>query len=602
MTIKIKHMINKRGTMIYNFYDIEEEFPPKDKFVEEEIKTLLKQIESEKNVVKANMYNEKNQMDAEEREKEGRTINNLICENIERKNNSFFKFSRNEKIKTEMKKGDLALLTINNTDIIDKMCNIHEISHNSVSIITKEKIPKFNKNNTAKIDLMLNETTFRRWERNLINLNEKGEKAIKFKLERIAPKTDNENIKINFINKSLDKYQKEAVKYSVHCSDFFLIHGPFGTGKTTTIIELILQEVKLNHKVLVTGESNTAINNILKKLKKYHKINFMRVGDSNKVPNYLRRYSLDYKIKDYIVDNTINDTEKQEIEEEILKQAQVILTTNSSAATRSLSNIQFDIAIIDEASQATIPSVLIPINKAKKFILIGDHKQLPPVIANNDCKYLKKSLFEELIEKYPKQSQELLIQYRMNEILMNFPNRKFYENKLICSEKSKNYYLDCGVLEKYDCSSPLIFIDTSNNDNNKETHINHSYSFKNDLEIKIVLKIIDMYLNKGIHTKDIGVITPYAKQSQQISKKTKVAVESVDGFQGGERDIIIISLVRSNNEGKVGFLNDLRRLNVSLTRAKKKLIIIGNRETLESNEDYKEFINFCDDIHGIIKY
>ena len=111
-----------------------------------------------------------------------------------------------------------------------------------------------------------------------------------------------------------------------------------------------------------------------------------------------------------------------------------------------------------------------------------------------------------------------------------------------------------------------------------------------------------MYLNKGIHTKDIGVITPYAKQSQQISKKTKVAVESVDGFQGGERDIIIISLVRSNNEGKVGFLNDLRRLNVSLTRAKKKLIIIGNRETLESNEDYKEFINFCDDIHGIIKY
>ena len=597
MTIKIKHMINKRGTMIYNFYDIEEEFPPKDKFVEEEIKTLLKQIESEKNVVKANMYNEKNQMDAEEREKEGRTINNLICENIERKNNSFFKFSRNEKIKTEMKKGDLALLTINNTDIIDKMCNIHEISHNSVSIITKEKIPKFNKNNTAKIDLMLNETTFRRWERNLINLNEKGEKAIKFKLERIAPKTDNENIKINFINKSLDKYQKEAVKYSVHCSDFFLIHGPFGTGKTTTIIELILQEVKLNHKVLVTGESNTAINNILKKLKKYHKINFMRVGDSNKVPNYLRRYSLDYKIKDYIVDNTINDTEKQEIEEEILKQAQVILTT-----TRSLSNIQFDIALIDEASQATIPSVLIPINKAKKFILIGDHKQLPPVIANNDCKYLKKSLFEELIEKYPKQSQELLIQYRMNEILMNFPNRKFYENKLICSEKSKNYYLDCGVLEKYDCSSPLIFIDTSNNDNNKETHINHSYSFKNDLEIKIVLKIIDMYLNKGIHTKDIGVITPYAKQSQQISKKTKVAVESVDGFQGGERDIIIISLVRSNDEGKVGFLNDLRRLNVSLTRAKKKLIIIGNRETLESNEDYKEFINFCDDIHGIIKY
>ena len=595
-------MITKRGTMIYNYYNLEEEFAPKDEFIEKEIKTLLKQIESEKNVVKANMYSERNQMDSEEREKEGRTINNLICENIERRNNSFFKFSRNEKIKTEMKKGDLVLLTINNTDIIDKMCNIHEISSNSVSIITEEKIPKFNKNNLAKIDLMLNETTFRRWEKNLKNLNEKGEKALKFKLERIAPKKDNENTKINFINKSLDKYQKEAVKYSVNCSDFFLIHGPFGTGKTTTIIELILQEIKLNHKVLVTGESNTAINNILKKLKKYHKINFMRVGDSNKVPSYLRQYSLDYKIKDYIEDNKINDTEKQEIEEEILKQAQVILTTNSSAATRSLSNIQFDIAIIDEASQATVPSVLIPINKAKKFILIGDHKQLPPVIASNDCKYLKKSLFEELIEKYPKQSQELLIQYRMNEILMNFPNRKFYENKLICSEKSKNYYLDCGVLEKYDCSSPLIFIDTSKYNNNKESQINHSYSLKNDLEIKIVLEIVEMYLNKGIRPKDIGVISPYAKQTQLISEKTKVDVKSVDGFQGGEKDIIIISLVRSNDEGNIGFLKDLRRLNVSLTRAKKKLIILGNGETFESNDDYKELINFCDNNCGIIKY
>lgn len=588
--------------MIYNYYDFEEEYAPKDDSIKKEIKTLLEQIENERNLVKANMYTEKNEMDVEEREREGRTINNLIYEKFERKNRVFIKFSRNKKIKTEIKKGDLVLLTINNTEIIDKMCHIHEISSDSVTIISKEKIPKLNKNNTAKIDLILNETTFRRWEKNLKNLNEKGEKALKFKLERIAPKTDNENTKINFINKSLDKYQKEAVRYSVHCNDFFLIHGPFGTGKTTTIIELILQEVKLNHKVLVTGESNTAINNILKKLEENHEINFIRVGDSNKVPDYLRKYSLDYKIKDYITDNAINDITKQEIEEEILKQAQVILTTNSSTATRSLSNILFDIAIIDEASQATVPSVLIPINKAKKFILIGDHKQLPPVIASNDCQYLKKSLFEELIEKYPQKSQELLIQYRMNKILMNFPNKKFYENKLICSEKSKNYYLDCGVLEKFDCSSPLIFIDTSKHNNNKESHLNHSHSFKNDLEKKIVLEIIDMFINKGIRPKDIGVISPYAKQTQLISEKTKVDVNSVDGFQGDEKDIIIISLVRSNDEGNIGFLKDLRRLNVSLTRAKKKLIIIGNRKTFESNEDYNEIINFCEDNFGMIKY
>ena len=272
----------------------------------------------------------------------------------------------------------------------------------------------------------------------------------------------------------------------------------------------------------------------------------------------------------------------------------MILTTNSSAGSISLSNIQFDIAIIDEASQATIPSVLIPINKAEKFVLIGDHKQLPPVIFNNNTEYLKTSLFEELIINYEGQSEELLIQYRMNKLLMEFPNRKFYENKLKCSKKSKNYYLNCGVLEKYDSSSPLVFIDTSKHENNKESTLDYSHSYINDLEIEIVLDIIKMYLNNGINPKNIGVISPYANQVRTINKKTNVDVKSVDGFQGGEKDIIIISLVRSNNDGDIGFLKDMRRLNVSLTRAKKKLMIIGNRETLKINKDYKEFLEFCE--------
>lgn len=367
-------------------------------------------------------------------------------------------------------------------------------------------------------------------------------------------------------------------------------------------MEIILQEVKLKHTVLVTGESNTAIDNILKKLKKKHnKLNFTRVGTSDKIPHYLRQYTLDNKIKEYLDNNEIDTDEKQEIIDEILENSDVILTTNSSAGSISLSNIEFNIAIIDEASQATIPSVLIPINKAKKFILIGDHKQLPPVVLNNNAKYLKKSLFEELITKYKHQSQELLIQYRMNEILMKFPNKKFYENKLKCSKKSKNYYLN-KVLKKYDTPSPLIFIDTSKHENNKE-NISNLHSYTNKLEIGLVLEIINMCLDKGILPKDIGVIAPYAKQVRLIKEKieaeltkekTKVAVKSVDGFQGGEKDIIIISLVRSNDNKDIGFLKDLQRLNVSLTRAKKKLIIIGNRETFESNDDYKELLEFCE--------
>lgn len=586
--------------MFYNYSYFEEETTPKDEHVEEEIEILLEQINNEKRKVMADLYNEKIRIDPEEREKEGKTINDLTCENHETRYNSFIQFSRNKKINTEIRNGDWALLTVNNTDIIDKRCKIHRITSNSVSIRTEEKIPKFSKKNTAKIDLMLNETTFRRWEKNLQNLNENGKKALKFKLNRIATRTDNKNKKITFFNKKLDKYQKRAIIHAVHSNDFFLIHGPFGTGKTTTIIELILQEVKLNHTVLVTGESNASIDNILKKLKRKHdKINFTRVGTSNKIPHYLKQYTLDYKIKQYLDDNKINGVEKLEIEELILKHSDVILTTNSSAGSKSLSNIRFDIAIIDEASQATIPSVLLPINKAKKFVLIGDHKQLPPVIFNNDTEYLKTSLFEELIAHYEHQSEELLIQYRMNEILMEFPNRKFYENKLKCSKESKEYFLKSRSLGKYDSSNPLIFIDTSKHENNKESSLDYSHSYINKLESEIALDIIKICLDNGIKPKDIGVISPYKNQVRLINKKTIVDVKSVDGFQGGEKDIIIISLVRSNDNGDIGFLKDLRRLNVSLTRAKKKLIVIGNRETLKSNNDYKEFLEFCEEFAHI---
>ena len=522
---------------MYNYYELEEN-NPRNEFVETEIKNLLELIKLEKYQIVVDMYSERNQMDAEEREKEGKTINNLKCE-IHKK--YYLKFSRKEKIKTEIKKGAYCLLSVNDKEI---NCWVREITPHSISVSLEEKIRKFSKNKTAKIDLILNDVTFNRWENNLLNLTKNGEKALKFKSKKIAITADNEDKKINFINKSLDPYQKKAVKRAVNCNDFFLIHGPFGTGKTTTIIELILQETNLNHKLLVCSESNTAIDNILKKLR-HTNINFTRVGTSNKIPNYLQQYTLDYKINNQITGKSINNEERQQIEEEILKNSQVILTTNSSAGSIILSDIQFHIAIIDEASQATIPSTLIPINKAEKFILIGDHKQLPPVVSSNNTKYLSKSLFEELIENYPQQSQELLIQYRMNEILMTFPNKKFYGNKLKCSKLSKDNYMTT-VLEKYDSSSPLIFIDTSKYENNKEFSLD-SHSYKNNLESEIVLEIINMYLDKKINPQDIGVISPYSKQVRLIKEKAKnISVKSVDGFQGGEKDIIIISLVRSN--------------------------------------------------------
>ena len=583
----------------YNDYDLDEYHRHDNESIENVIDELLGLIKAEKNTVKARMVSEVTTMPSEEREKEGRTINNLKCE-IHKGN--LLRFSKTKKIKTDIKRGDICVVTITSTDIKDMNCKIKEIDSNSITILTEEKIPNFSKNNLARIDLIINETTFSRWERNLIHLNKNGEKALKLKLGRIAPETYELNQNISFINKDLDDYQKEAVKHSISCRDFFLIHGPFGTGKTTTIVELILQENKLGHNVLVTAESNIAIDNILRKLVKYDKINKTRIGDLSKIPYNLKQHTINHKLKNHpLYESNMDYEERLEIEKDILSNSHVILATNSTVARRSLENISFNISIIDEASQATVPSVLIPINKAEKFILIGDHKQLPPVILNNECEHLKKSMFEELIEKYPQQSKELLIQYRMNEILMKFPNKKFYENKLICSEKSKNYFLNISVLERYDSSSPLIFIDTSEHEDSEESKLNSSDSYINNFEAEIALKIAQMYLEKDIKPKNIGIIATYADQVRLIGNKTKLDVKSADGFQGGERDIIIVSLVRSNEEGKIGFLKDLKRLNVLLTRAKKKLIIIGNRKTLESNGDYEEFLEFCETIGGIKK-
>ena len=266
----------------------------------------------------------------------------------------------------------------------------------------------------------------------------------------------------------------------------------------------------------------------------------------------------------------------------------------------SIARINFDVVIIDEASQATIPSILIPIAKARRFILAGDHKQLPPTIISEKAGDLEKTLFEELIKMYPSKSQLLNIQYRMNSLLMKFPNKEFYNNSLK-SDSSVDYITINDILgSEYD-EKALLFIDTSNVSDNKENHLKDSKSIINRLEADISVSVANDYLQAGIDVEDIGIISPYADQVKLIQGKTPVEVKTVDGFQGREKEIIIISTVRSNNNGNIGFLNDLRRLNVAITRAKRKLIIIGNKNTLRTNPTYARLIEFVEDENLLIK-
>lgn len=637
------------------------------------IDDLKKYIDIERNENQKQMQNEIYNMDTKKRELKGKALNNITGKCIKRYFKGFvFKFRKTEKLKTEIDEEDVVLVFPQNTYNIHIEGMIIEKKSNSLIIFFEyedfyKKIPKW-LNEEVMIHLSINNTTYNRMEKNLYNLSDEGVHALKLALNREKPK-EYKLKNVTFKDKELNKNQKNAITNAISCNDFYLIHGPFGTGKTKTLVELIIQEVQLSNKVLVTAESNTAVDNIAERISRQN-INISRLGKKNNISNKLSDISFFNQVKEhkfqskikknelyitklkekqekfieptYVILNQVSEEEiltaakqnrrileftkeetssmaewiklkrqinqlyiviqeiKNQIEIDIIKRSQVIFSTNSSAALDVLKNTSFDVVIIDEASQATIPSVLIPISKGKKFILAGDHKQLPPTVLNNDIKTeFEKTLFELLIQNFRNQSCLLDIQYRMNKILMELPNNLFYDGNLQCAKNVENKILTV-VRKKYDKNFPLIFINTANDLNNKESK--KQKSSKNQLESEIILKIINEYQNKGINNDKMGVITPYEAQVNLIQSKTDVSVNTVDGYQGKEKEIIIISTVRSNNEGRLGFLTEYRRLNVSLTRAMKKLIIVGNTNTLKKDIKYSKLINYCNKHNSLINY
>lgn len=279
---------------------------------------------------------------------------------------------------------------------------------------------------------------------------------------------------------------------------------------------------------------------------------------------------------------------------DILYNADAVFATNSGAGGEFLENRKFDIVFIDEAAQAMEPSTLIPLIKAKQAIFAGDHKQLPPTILSND-KRLMVSLFERFTALYDNIYYTLGIQYRMNEKINNFPSCEFYECKVKTYEKIKNITikdLDIKDDESYGGFTPVVFIDTMGKFLEKTK--SGSFSKYNPLEAEYVKNLVEKLIQNGAKEEYIGVITPYKDHEEYIKKilKNAVEVKSVDGFQGREKEIIIVSLVRANENEEIGFLNDIRRLNVAITRPKRKLIVIGDANTLKVNKTYEDLIEY----------
>lgn len=293
--------------------------------------------------------------------------------------------------------------------------------------------------------------------------------------------------------------------------------------------------------------------------------------------------------------------------EELLDEADIICTTNISAGSDLLADMDFDLSVIDEATQATQPAALIPYLKADKTILIGDHKQLPPTVVNQEAakEGLSISLFEKLISSYQKNLSSLLkIQYRMNRKLMGFSSIYFYDNSLTAAESAADQKLsDLGIeLEVDDCFTikslkseyPLVFLDTKEM-KAEERSFEGSNSYDNPVESEIALDILDRAVKASIPENDIAVIAAYKDQVDLINQHNKfqdVEIDTVDAFQGREKEMIIFSAVRSNDDKNIGFLRDLRRLNVALTRAKRKLIFIGDSSTICSHDVYAKLLKY----------
>ena len=430
----------------------------------------------------------------------------------------------------------------------------------------------------------------------------------------------------------LNASQEKAVNEVLWAKDVAVVHGPPGTGKTTTLVEAIFETLRRESQVLVCAQSNMAVDWISEKLVD-RGINVLRIGNPTRVndkmlsftyerrfeahPDYPQLWSIRKAIRELRQQRKHADSWHQKmdrlksratelelrIRSSLFGEARVIASTLTGAANRVLEGEKYSTLFIDEAAQALEAACWIAIRKAGRVILAGDHCQLPPTVKS--IMALKggsgKTLMERIVENKPETVTLLKMQYRMNEQIMKFSSEWFYHGMV----ESAPTVSHRGILD-YD--TPMMWIDTAECDG-KEEFVGENFGRINRAEAELTLQTLQQYLEKIGKQRileesiDVGIISPYRAQVQLLRKELRkreffrpyrhlLTVNTVDGFQGQERDIILISLVRSNDGGDIGFLRDLRRMNVAITRARMKLIILGSSETMTSHPFYKKLYEY----------
>ncbi len=523
----------------------------------------------------------------------------------------------------------------------------------NVMVITLngEDLPEWIGDGLLGVDVMFDEMSYREMEFALKELMKADGNRVamlreillgdeKSKKREVSAEEKTNRGNTSFLNES----QQNALDKILCTEDVGFIHGPPGTGKTTTIVQAIVQVVKEEQQVLVCAPSNAAVDLLADKLSEQG-LNVLRIGHPARVTEQSLSKTLDARIADHSQYNELRalrkkmeqvksqaykfkrnfgyderQQRKQLVQEskalkadadllefyivtDLLNKTQVICSTLVGSSHPVLRGKRFKTAFIDEAAQALEPASWIPILRSQRIIFAGDHQQLPPTIKSNEAARagLNKTLFEKGIVKQPQVSSMLQVQYRMHEDIMKFSSMYFYKDELVAHESVKASLLQPNEI-------PVEFIDTAGCGYNEEQDP-ETLSRLNEEEARLLINQVEA-LVESIGTEEwidknitIGIITPYRAQVDYLHKLAEassvfeplhrmITINTVDAFQGQERDVIAISFVRSNDKSEVGFLGDIRRTNVAMTRARKKLIMIGDSATLASHTFYSDLIDY----------
>ncbi|CAH0478273.1 unnamed protein product [Peronospora belbahrii] len=546
---------------------------------------------------------------------------------------------------------------------------ISRLDEQNISIVLDDTFDEINEMEcfldttlTITMDRLMNATTFQKVT-NVLDQMAKGDYQVAESVVNIVffeqkPSWNTPLQEFIPFTMGLNDSQIQAIQFALASKDLAVIHGPPGTGKTTTIVELMLQAVcRYDMKILVCAPSNIAVDNVLEKLattcsRVGKRLLLTRIGHPARVLPQIVKYCLDAKIQQAEGTEIVDDIRKemsglqtklqktrdqkvrfqlrrelkanrkeirvreQKVVGEIIRHSNVVFATNIGAASKLLKDMTFDLVVIDEAAQALEASCWIPILKAKRCVLAGDHLQLPPTIKSKTAaaKGLDVTLFDRIINSPNTQSivKMLTTQYRMHEKISEWSSQAMYNGELKSSEgvaKRMLHELPHVNIRKDDdlLDATLLLLDTAGceleedaDDDEDKKHSILRLSKSNEGEARVVARHVRALLEAGLKEDEVAVITPYNKQVQTLKallleKYPKLEIRSVDGFQGCEKEAVVMSLVRSNASRQVGFLADDRRMNVAITRAKRHVAVVCDTDTISSHKFLAALVKHFED-------